>query len=103
MKPGSGRRVGMPIIWPNAAQGYDREHPNLEFPYKKPKDDKLSGEEKEYNRALSSVRIRVEHRLGRAKRFRIVGDRFRNPLGMHDTKSSTIAGLVNIEAGFWPF
>jgi len=84
-------------------QGYDRDHPNLEFPYKKPKSGALTSEEKEYNRALSSFRVRVEHRIGRTKRFRIVGDRFRNPLGTHHTKTSIIAGLVNIEAEFWPF
>jgi hypothetical protein len=103
------RRAGPPL--PKRArgyvdsgyQGYDREHPNLEFPYKKPKGAALTSEEKEYNRALSSFRVRVEHRIGRTKRFRIVGDRFRNPLGTHHTKTSIVAGLVNIEAGFWPF
>ena len=87
----------------SAYQGYDKEHRNLEFPYKKPKGGELTGEEKEYNRALSSFRVRVEHRIGRTKRFRIAGERFRNPLGTHHTKTSIIAGLVNIEAGFWPF
>src|SRR5919202_1786253 len=87
----------------SAYEGYDKEHPNLEFPYKRPKGGELTGEEKEYNRALSSFRVRVEHRIGRTKRFRIVGDRFRNPLETHHTKTSIIAGLVTIEAGFWPF
>jgi hypothetical protein len=103
------RRTGQPL--PKAArayvdsayQGYDKEHPNLDCPYKKPKGGELSSEEKEYNRALSSFRVRVEHRIGRIKRFRIAGDRFRNPLATHHTKTSIIAGLVNIAAGFWPF
>ena len=103
------RRTGPPL--PKQArgyvdsgyQGYDREHPNLEFPYKKPKGGALTDEEREYNRALSSFRVRIEHRIGRTKRFRIAGDRFRNPLATHHTKTSIIAGLVNIEAGFWPF
>jgi hypothetical protein len=103
------RRTGPPLqrearVYADSAyQGYDKEHRNLEFPYKKPKGGELTSEEKEYNRALSSFRVRVEHRIGRAKRFRIVGDRFRNPLGTHHTKTSIVAGLVNIEAGFWPF
>ena len=84
-------------------QGYDKEHGNLEFPYKKPKKGKLTDEEKEYNRGLSGFRVRVEHRIGRTKRFRIVSDRFRNPLGTHHTKISIVAGLVNLEDGFWPF
>lgn len=87
----------------SAYQGYDREHRNLEFPYKKPKGGKLTDEEKEYNRGLSGFRVRVEHRIGRTKRFRIAAERFRNPLGTHHTKISIVAGLVNLEDGFGPF
>jgi hypothetical protein len=87
----------------SAYQGYDKEHRNLEFPYKKPKNGKLTDEEKEYNRGLSGFRVRVEHRIGRTKRFRIAAERFRNPLRTHHTKISIIAGLVNIEDGFGPF
>ena len=56
----------------SAYQGYDKEHPNIDFPYKKPKKGELTGEEKEYNRGLSGFRVRVEHGIGRTKRFRIV-------------------------------
>ncbi len=84
----------------SAYQGYDREHPDLEVPYKKPKGGELAEEEKEYNRGLGSFRVQIEHRIGRAKRFRIASDRFRNPLHTHNTKFSIVAGLVNLEAGF---
>jgi DDE superfamily endonuclease len=87
----------------SAYQGYDKEHRNLEFPYKKPKNGKLTDEEKEYNRGLSGFRVRVEHRIGRTKRFKIASERFRNPLGTHHTKISIVAGLVNLEDGFGPF
>jgi hypothetical protein len=103
------RRTGPPLpkeahaYVDSAYQGYDKEHRNREFPDKKPKGGELSGEDKAYNRALSSFRVRVEHQIGRTKRFRIASDRFRNPLETHHTKTSIIAGLVNIEAGFWPF
>ena len=73
------------------------------FSYKKPKNGKLDDEEKEYNRGLSGFRVRVEHRIGRTKRFKIASERFRNPLGTHHTKISIIAGLVNLEDGFGPF
>jgi hypothetical protein len=84
----------------SAYHGYDKEHRNLEFPYKKPKNGKLTNEEKEYNRGLSGFRVRVEHRIGRTKRFRIAAERYRNPLGTHHTKISIVAGLVNLEDGF---
>ena len=87
----------------SAYQGYEREHATLEIPYKKPKGGALNDEEKEYNRGLGSFRVAVEHRIGRTKRFRIVAERFRNPRDRHYTKTSIIAGLVNIEAGFMPF
>ena len=86
-----------------AYQGYDNEHRDLEFPYKRPKGGKLTDEEKEYNRGLSGFRVRVEHRIGRTKRFRIAAERFRNPLETHHTKISIVAGLVNLEDGFGPF
>jgi hypothetical protein len=80
------RRTGPPLpkqargYVDGAYQGYDKEHPHLELPYKKPKGGALTSEAKEYNRALSRLRVRVEHCIGRTKRFRIAGDRFRNPL-----------------------
>ncbi len=86
----------------SAYQGYEREHASLETPYKKSKGGKLNDEEKDYNRGLGSFRVAVEHRIGRTKRFRIVAERFRNPRDTHHTKTSIIAGLVNIEAGFMP-
>jgi hypothetical protein len=87
----------------SAYQGYEKEHRDLEFPYKKPKGGKLNDDEKEYNRGLSGFRVRVEHRMGRTKRYKILSERFRNPLNTHDTKTSIIAGLVNLEDGFGTF
>ena len=84
----------------SAYQGYDKEHANIDFPYKKPKKGELTEEEKEYNRGLSGFRVRVEHAIGRTKRFRIVSDRYRNPRRTHHTKTSIVAGMVNMNAGF---
>lgn len=103
------RRAGPPLpqkarVYADSAyQGYDKDHPNLDIPYKKPKGGELDEEEKHYNRGLGSFRVAVEHRIGRVKRFRIASDRFRNPRATHHTKTSIIAGLVNMEAGFMPF
>jgi hypothetical protein len=87
----------------SAYQGYEREHAAVELPYKKRKGAELSADEKDYHRGLGSFRVAVEHRIGRTKRFRIVAERFRNPRHTHPTKTSIIAGLVNIEAGFGLF
>jgi DDE superfamily endonuclease/Helix-turn-helix of DDE superfamily endonuclease len=84
----------------SAYQGYDNEHKAIDFPYKKPKGGKLTDEEKEYNTGLSRFRVRVEHKIGQVKRFRIVSDPFRNPRRTHFTKTSIIAGIVNMASGF---
>ena len=86
----------------SADQGYGRDHPTLEVPYKKPRSGSLTQEEKDYNRGLGSFRVAVEHRIGRAKRFRIVSERFRNPRDTHHTKTSIVAGFVNLQAGSAP-
>ena len=102
------RRAGPPLpkhargYADSAYQGYDKDHPDLDIPYKKPKGGELTAEEKDYNRGLSSFRVAIEHRIGRTKRFRILCDRYRNPRHTHHTKTSIIAGLVNVEAGFLP-
>jgi DDE superfamily endonuclease/Helix-turn-helix of DDE superfamily endonuclease len=84
----------------SAYQGYDKEHKAIDYPYKKPKGGALTEEEKEYNTGLSRFRVRVEHKIGQLKRFRIVSDRFRNPRRTHFTKTSIIAGIVNMASGF---
>ena len=45
-------------------------------------------------------RVRVEHAIGRTKRFRIVSGRFRNPRATHHTKASIVAGMAIMNAGF---
>ena len=90
------RRAGPPLpkrahgYADSAYQGYGKDHPNLDVPCKKPKGGELTQEKKDYNRALGSFRIAVEHRIGR------------NPRDTHHTKTSAIAGLVNLQAGFAP-
>lgn len=86
----------------SAYQGYDKEHPNIDYPYKKPKGGELTSDEKEYNRGLSGFRVRIEHKIGEIKRFRVVSDRFRNPRQTHHTKTSIVAGIVNMASGFAP-
>ena len=86
----------------SAYQGYDKDHEAIDYPYKKPKGGQLTEEEKEYNKGLSRFRVRVEHKIGQVKRFRIVSNPFRNPRRTHSTKTSIIAGIVNMESGFEP-
>lgn len=81
-------------------QGYDKDHRNFDFPYKKPRGGELNEEEREYNRGLSRFRVGIEHRIGGTKRFKILAERHRNPRPKHCTKTSIVAGIVNMNAGF---
>lgn len=81
-------------------QGIDKIHKDVDFPYKKPKNGELDKEEKEYNRGLSSFRVKVENIIGDLKTFRILGNRYRNKRKRYGVKFNIIAGLVNIKNGF---
>lgn len=54
--------------------GYHLENISILMPHKKPKDKKLTEEQKLENRNISSIRVPVEHVLGSVKRCRLVGD-----------------------------
>jgi hypothetical protein len=58
-------------------QGYKPEGVTIFQPIKKPKGRDLTEEEKEYNRKISSFRVRVEHAIGSVKHMRIVKDECR--------------------------
>lgn len=60
-------------------------------PTKKPKGGELTPEQKERNRAIGRIRIRVEHAIGRAKNWHILADRFRCHLDTYGDGSSVTA------------
>jgi hypothetical protein len=81
-------------------QGIDKIHPNAEFPYKATKKKPLDQEEKDYNRALSRIRVKVENVLSQIKVFKILSDRYRNKRKRYGVKFNIIAGIVNFKNGF---
>ncbi len=64
-------------------------------PFKKKKGQKLTAEQKEYNKIHSKIRIYVEHAIRKVKRWQIMRDAYRNPLKMYDTINDIVCGLVN--------
>ncbi len=83
------------ILADTGFQGLQKQHPNVLMPKKKPRGGYLTQEEKEMNRLISSVRIRVEHAIGGMKRFKAVSDIFRNRNGLDDRFMAVAAGLWN--------
>ena len=59
-------------------QGIQKIHKASLIPYKKNQKQKLSLQQKKYNRELASIRIVVEHVYRCLKIFKIISERYRN-------------------------
>lgn len=81
-------------------QGCQALYKHVLLPRKKQGKGPRKEEDILHNRAVAQKRIRVEHKLRRVKVFRILGDKHRNPLSTYGVKTSIVAGLVNMQAGF---
>ena len=95
---GSGRRRTLDIV-DSAYTGMDAQYPDRDsrVALKRKPGKSLTREEKEYNRALSRIRIRVEHTIRRVKIFRIMGDRYRNPRRKYAIIRDIVCGLANMK------
>jgi hypothetical protein len=81
----------------------DYEGDMIEIPHKKPRKSKknpnpeLTVEQRAENKAVSQVRILIEHAIGGMKRFNILVQRFRNHKdGFEDESIGICAGLWNL-------
>lgn len=79
----------------------DYQGNQIEVPYRKPRKSKkdahphLSDDQKARNKALSQIRIFVEHAIGGLKRYNILVPRFRNH------KETFEDDVIGIAAGLW--
>ena len=89
-------------VWKDTGfQGYEPEGVITYQPKKKPKGKKLTLEEKEQNRLISSERIGVEHSIGGVKVFAIVREIYRNmTTGFDDLIMETACGLHNFRLDY---
>jgi hypothetical protein len=85
-------------------QGYQVANVTIIQPMKKPRGKELTPEQKENNRRISSLRIRVEHAIGGVKRYRIVKDLLRvRKNNFRDRAMETCCGLHNFRLNFRPW
>ena len=85
-------------------QGFTIDGITVIQPKKKPRGQELAPEDKESNRAISKIRIRVEHAIGGVKRYRIVKDKIRNwKEGFRDQVMETCCGLHNFRLNSRPW
>ncbi|MEA5504485.1 transposase family protein [Halotia wernerae UHCC 0503] len=68
-------------------------------PIKKPRNRKLTPEQKEQNKAFSAKRIFVKHRIRSVKIFRVVQERFRLNSHKYEQVTLTTCGLVRLGIG----
>ena len=86
-------------------RGVQKVHANSLIPIRHKEDiAKLSDEQKAVrkaeNKAISSVRMKIEHVIGRIKIFKIVSERYRNRLKRLLLRFNLICGIVNYEKAF---
>lgn len=87
------------ILADSGYRGMHKVHANCKYPLRH-KEDKArmpDSERHEYNRAISSLRMKIEHVIGRIKRFKIVAERYRNKLKRFCLRFNLICAIVNFE------
>jgi len=77
--------------------GINKFHANSIHPIKRKRGQKLTKEEKLFNRQASSDRAHNENAIGFIKRFRILSERYRNRRRRFGLRFNLIAGVCNYE------
>lgn len=102
-----GNRPKLPKgVRPGVDLGYDgikNDFPELKalVPFKRRggrgrKGRALTPSQRRFNRALAKARVVVEHTISRMKKFRVMGEEFRNRLRHYDVMTKIVSGLVNL-------
>ena len=92
---------GSKLLKDTGFQGYEPEGVVTLQPKKKPRGGELTPDEKVFNRAVSSIRVGVEHHIGGVKRCQIVAVKFRNRVAHFvDDVMETACGLHNFRVSF---
>ena len=84
------------VIADKGYQGIREIHSESETPIKKKKGQKLSKEERQYNKELSKRRIIIEHINRKVKIFRIFSSRYRNHKNRFGIRINLIAAIINL-------
>ena len=92
---------GSKLLKDSGFQGYEPEGVTTFQPKKKPRNGELTADEKLLNRAVSSLRVEVEHQIDGIKRCQIVVQKFRNRKDHYvDDVMETACGLHNFRVSY---
>ena len=78
-------------------QGMQKRERNVWLPFKGTKKRSLSKKQKDYNKAVAQLRIKIENKI---RELKILSDRYRNFQKKLHLRLNIIAGLVNMKHGF---
>ncbi len=96
--------AGSTLYQDSGFQGFTLVGVTIIQPKKKPRGQELTEAEKENNRLISKIRVRIEHVIGGVKRYRIVKDKIRNwKENFRDKVMETCCGLHNFRLNFRPW
>jgi len=91
------------IIGDSGYRGMQKVHRNSMLPVRHKADiDKLTEQQKltrkATNKKIAGVRMKIEHIIGRIKRFKIVAEKYRNRLRRLLLRFNLACGIVNFES-----
>jgi len=90
------------VLGDSGYRGIQKVHANTQLPIRHKEDiAKLSDEQKsvrkETNKKISSIRMKIEHIIGRVKNFKIVAEKYRNQRKRLLLRFNLFCGIVNFE------
>ncbi len=98
---GLAKQVSLVTVIDETGEAHQIPRLILETPFKKPRGGKLTEEQVEFNRKLSSIRVRVEHCIGWVKNWYIISTRFRCAHQIYTLVMQVVCGLVNCQTQRW--
>ena len=90
-----GVNLNLDLGYDGVQNDYPELNPTTPFKRRRGKGE-LTAEQKSFNRKLAGERVVVEHTICRTKKFRIIGEEFRNRLRWYDRAADIVSGLVNL-------
>jgi len=90
------------VLADSGYRGIQKVHAKTLYPIRHKDDIKKLNEHqqaarKSINKHISSLRMKIEHIIGRIKRFKIVAEKYRNRLKRLLFRFNLICGIVNFE------
>lgn len=85
------------VLIDSGYQGIAKFHTFSELPKKNSKKKPLAQEDKNNNKAISSLRVFVENIISRLKRFKIIAEKYRNRRKRFGLRMNLICGIHNID------